>query len=203
MNRVTWLVLALALCLGTSAAEAQRRKAEIAVLGGWQFGGKLNAFEGEYSIKDALAITGILDINLRPGGQLELMYDWQGTQIDLRNAAGKRKLFDADLHYFQIGGLGYVDRGKVEPFGVATLGLTYINPKDSQYSGETRFSFTLGGGAKVFPTERIGLRFEGRLLMTVIDGAIGLGCGTGGCGGSLWGWGLVQGVVSAGLILAL
>ena len=199
MNRVILLVLALALCLGTATADAQRRKAEIAVLGGWQFGGSYDTFQGNYSIKDALAITGVVDINLRPGGQLELMYDWQGTQV---NRSGT-KVFDADLHYFQIGGLGYVNRGKVEPFGVATLGLTYINPKDSEFSGETRFSFTLGGGAKVFPTERIGLRFEGRLLMTVIDGALGIGCGTGGCGGSFWGWGLVQGVVSAGLILAL
>jgi opacity protein-like surface antigen len=199
MNRATWLVLALALCLGTSAAEAQRRKAEIAVLGGWQFGGSLNTYQGgSLSIKDALAITGVVDINLQQGGQLELMYDWQGTQVNL----GGTKVFDADLHYMQIGGLGYVDKGKVEPFGVATLGLTYINPKDSQYSGETRFSFTLGGGAKVFPTERIGLRFEGRLLMTVIDGALGLGCGGAGCSGGFWGWGMAQGVVSAGLILA-
>jgi len=199
MKRVIWIVLALAVCLGTSTAEAQRRKAEISVLGGWQFGGTISTFEGNFSIKDALAITGVVDINLRPGAQLEMMYDWQGTQINF----GGTKLFDADLHYFQIGGLGYVDRGKVEPFGVATLGLTYINPKDSQFSGTTRFSFTLGGGAKIFPTERIGLRLEGRLLMTVIEGAVGLGCGGGGCGGSLWGWGLAQGVVSAGLILAL
>ena len=198
MKRVVWIVLAVAVCLGASTAEAQRRKAEISVLGGWQFGGTYSTFEGTYSIKDALAITGVIDINLRPGAQLELMYDWQGTQVDFRGT----KLFDADLHYFQIGGLGYVDRGKVEPFGVATLGLTYINPKDTQVSGTTRFSFTLGGGAKVFPTERIGLRFEGRLLMTVIEGALGVGCGTGGCGGSFWGWGLAQGVVSAGLILA-
>jgi len=198
MKRVVWIVLAVAVCLGASTAEAQRRKAEISVLGGWQFGGTYSTFEGTYSIKDALAITGVIDINLRPGAQLELMYDWQGTQVDFRGT----KLFDADLHYFQIGGLGYVDRGKVEPFGVATLGLTYINPKDTQVSGTTRFSFTLGGGAKVFPTERIGLRFEGRLLMTVIEGALGVGCGTGGCGGSVWGWGLAQGVVSAGLIVA-
>lgn len=199
MNRVILMVLALAFCLGTSTANAQRRKAEISVLGGWQFGGSYSTFEGNYSIKDALAITGVVDVNLRPGAQLELMYDWQGTQVDFRGT----KLFDADLHYFQIGGLGYVDRGKVEPFGVATLGLTYINPKDSQVSGTTRFSFTLGGGVKVFPTERIGLRFEGRLLMTVIEGALGVGCGSGGCGGSVWGWGMAQGVVSAGLILAL
>ena len=199
MNRVTWIVLAVALCLGTSTADAQRRKAEISVLGGWQFGGSLNIYQaGSISIKDALAVTGVVDINIQRGGQLELMYDWQGTQVNL----GGAKLFDADLHYFQIGGLGYVDKGKLEPFGVATLGLTYINPKDSEFNGETRFSFTLGAGAKVFPTERIGLRFEGRLLMTVIDGAVGLGCGGAGCSGGFWGWGMAQGVVSAGLILA-
>jgi len=201
MNLKSWLTLPVALCLSTSTAVAQG-KTEIAVLGGWQFGGKLNAFQGEYGIEDAFALTGIVDVNLRPGGQLELMYDWQNTSITLRDAAGKRKLFDADLHYFQVGGLGYVDRGRVKPFGVATVGLTYINPLDDTVSGETRFSVTLGGGAKVFPTERIGLRFEGRLLMTVIDGALGLGCGTGGCSGSVWGWGVAQGVVSGGLILA-
>jgi opacity protein-like surface antigen len=199
MKRLALLAVAISLGVFSTPATAQRGKAEISVLGGWQFGGSYSTFEGTYSIKDALAITGVVDVNLRPGAQLELMYDWQGTQVDFRST----KLFDADLHYFQIGGLGYVDRGKVKPFGVATLGLTYINPKETQFSGSTRFSFTLGGGAKVFPTERIGLRFEGRLLMTVIEGALGIGCGTGGCGGSVWGWGLAQGVVSAGLILAL
>ena len=200
MNRNSWLVLPFALSLAAQPAVAQG-KTEIAVLGGWQFGGKLSAYEGDYSIDDAFALTGTVDITVRHGGQLELMYDWQGTAVNLRDASGKRKLFDANLHYFQVGGLGYVDRGNVRPFGVATLGLTYIDPTDVTVNGLTKFSFTLGAGAKVLPTQRVGVRFEGRLLMTVVDGALGLGCGPGGCSGGLWGWGVVQGVVSGGLIV--
>jgi hypothetical protein len=202
MKRLGLSVLTLSLVALSSPATGQGR-AEIAALGGWQFGGSLNAIAGEFNIDDALAITGILDVNVRPGGQLELMYDWQSTQLNLRDITGNRKLFDMNVHYIQIGGLGYVDRGKLKPFGVATLGLAIFDPKDTSTSGTTRFSFTLGGGAKVFPTQRIGLRLEGRLLMTVVESALGLGCGGGGCSGSLWGWGVVQGVVSGGLIIAM
>jgi len=202
MQRLSLSLLTLSLIALSSPATGQGR-AEIAALGGWQFGGSLNAFSGEFNIKDALAITGILDFNVRHGGQVEVMYDWQGTQLNLRDVTGNRKLFDMNVHYIQVGGLGYVDRGKLKPFGVATLGIAIFDPKDTSTDGTTRFSFTLGAGAKMFPAQRIGLRLEGRLLMTVLDSALGLGCGAGGCSGTLWGWGVVQGVVSGGLIIAM
>ncbi len=202
MKRVALLALPITLAALSTPTLGQGR-AEIAVLGGWQFGGKLSAIPGEFNMGDALAITGIVDVNLRPGGQLELMYDWQGTELNLRDISGNRKLFDMNAHYIQVGGLGYVDRGNVKPFGVATLGLTIFDPKDNTVDGMTKFSFTLGGGAKIFPTERVGVRLEGRLLMTIIDGALGLGCGTGGCSGSVWGWGVAQAVVSGGVVIAM
>lgn len=60
-----------------------------------------------------------------------------------------------------------------------------------------------GGGVKIFPSERIGIRLAGHLYSTIISGGTGFWCGTGGCGVGLSGWGVWQGDVSVGLTIAL
>jgi hypothetical protein len=129
------------------------------------------------------------------------MYNRQWTEEQFRPYTGgpRQNLWDATVQYFQFGGLGYVDAGKAEPFAVATLGWTDYNPSDASVSGETKFSSTLGLGSKIYPSERVGVRLEGRLMMTFIDTALGLGCGSAGCSGGFYGWGVLQGLLSGGV----
>ena len=213
MTKKGLTILAILTAFGVSDAASQRRnirmvtptrKVEFTALGGYQFGGTLDGFDGRYSIKPGFGFTGLVDITLRPGAQLELMYNRQETVERFQSfGSGIREdLWDVTVQYFQVGGLGYVKKGVAEPFGVFTLGLTSYSPAPSNVSGETRFSGTLGAGAKVFPSQRFGLRFEGRLMMTFLSSSVGLGCGTGGCSGGLWGWGVAQGVFSGGATLA-
>ena len=63
--------------------------------------------------------------------------------------------------------------------------------------------YMFGGGVKIFPSERIGIRLAGHLYSTILSSGSGFWCGTGGCGVGLSGWGFWQGDVQAGLTIAL
>ncbi len=52
---------------------------------------------------------------------------------------------------------------------MGTLGVTLFDPKPSGVDSLTRFSLGLGGGARAFISERLGLRFEGRAFATLVE----------------------------------
>jgi hypothetical protein len=69
--------------------------------------------------------------------------------------------------------------GRVRPFLTGVVGLTrYASDVDS----EVRFSVGAGGGVKLFPARRVGLRLDGRLFTTFVDADLGfLACTPGTC----------------------
>ena len=97
----------------------------------------------------------------------------------------------------------------MRPFLSGTLGFTHYGVGDKldsgapDLNGDTFFSIVLGGGVKIFPSERIGIRLAGHLYNTILSTGSGFWCGTGGCGVGLSGWGVWQGDVQAGLSFAL
>jgi hypothetical protein len=110
------------------------------------------------------------------------------------------------VDYIQIGSLREFDvnNDAFIPFFVGTLGMTVFTPRDGGYSSATNFSITLGGGLKIFPTEHFGIRLQARLLMPMQFGGLGIGCGTGGCGGGTYAsTTFVQGDFTGGIIIRL
>ena len=107
------------------------------------------------------------------------------------------------LEYFHIGGLYELIARRIKPYGLVTDGLTHFNPKPKERSSEWRFSFGFGGGVKASMTERIGFRFQGRLLFPYFGSGGGLWCSApGGCFVALDGRFIVQADFTAGLFLA-
>jgi opacity protein-like surface antigen len=195
--------------VGPSLAQSQGyswNRAEITPVIGYQFGGKIGVREGDLTIKDEIDFGILLDLTLRPGAQLEFMYTRQPTVLRLKDAffGSTRELFDMAVEYYHVGGVYEVYRGdNIKPYGVMSLGFTHFSPQDAKYSSEWRFSMSFGGGVKVFPTRRVGLRLEGRLLTPFISGGSGFWCSApGGCFVSLGGTAVLQVSLSAGLILA-
>ena len=69
---------------------------------------------------------------------------------------------------------------------------------------EWRFSFSFGGGAKLFFTDNIGIRLQGRLFIPLyFNGGYIYGGGSGGGIALSGGAYLIQGDLTAGLIFAL
>jgi hypothetical protein len=75
-----------------------------------------------------------------------------------------------DVQYLHIGGtVGYMDNPRVTPFFGATNGATRFSPDASGLDDETKLSFSLGGGLKIPITDHIGLRFDLRAFVTLLD----------------------------------
>jgi hypothetical protein len=103
------------------------------------------------------------------------------------------------VDYVQVGGIQEFGRGRVRPFLSGLLGITrYAVPGDA----EVRFSMGTGGGVKLFATENIGVRLDGRASVTFVDVDVvgtcgGLGCILGFDTSAIW-----QADFTAGVIFA-
>lgn len=189
--------------------QKSQRGLELAGYVGFQLNSNFTAREGEIILKDNTNYGATIDIPLpmvHRGAKLELMYMVQPSQMKLREypSGFTKDLFDMNTHYFQIGVLNELKQGNVVPFGVITLGAAMFDPDQKTLGNEWFFAATLGGGAKVFLSERIGFRFHGRILLPMQFSGGGLWCGTGGCnigvGSSTT---ILQFDLQAGLIVAL
>ena len=201
------LAFAVVFILGASPAWGQ--KVEITPFIGYQFGGTASLFNGDLKINDAANFGGIVDFTVRPGGQIEVSYTRQNTQLQWRPFVGTAENVDMAVDYWQIGGLGYVMKGAARPFLSFTLGATHFIPDANTIGGRTiddewRFSFVFGLGAKYFFSQRIGFRFAGHLYSTFLDTNSSIWCGVpSGCSFGFFGAGIFQVDVQAGLTIGL
>lgn len=159
---------------------------------------------GEVDIKSG-GFWGVeLDFNAQPDKALALLYQRQDSKLTFKSAGIRNEVADLAVEYWQIGGVGGMPQGNVTPFGMFTLGGTRYILKGQGFSDDTwKFSFIFGLGAKVYVSEKVGLRIQGRLPWTIFSGGAGIGCGSGGCYTSIGGTGIAQIDVSAGLMILL
>ena len=214
-SKLKAIILALVVSSFIFTPNISAQKFEITPFYGYQFNGKVIGYNGDLNIRDAGSYGGMFDITIRPGMQVELYYSRSDTRADFVEFRGPTyKLTDVSVNYFQLGFLRTVKQiDKVSIYGIGSLGATLFSPSGNVYD-ETPdkyyfedwwlFSVTVGGGAKVMFSERVGLRFEGRLMMPITWAGGGFMVGTGGSGFYLGGGSaIMQASLSAGLIVAL
>ncbi len=195
--------------------DVSAQKLEITPFYGYQLNGKVIGYSGDLNIRDASSYGVMLDIAVQDGMQVELFYSRSDTRADFIEYRGPSfKLTDMSVNYFQLGFLRAVKKvDRITVYGVGSLGATLFSPSGKDYN-ETPidyyyqdwwlFSVTLGGGAKVWLSEKIGLRFEGRLMMPITWAGGGFMIGTGGSGFYLGGGSaILQASLTAGIIVAL
>lgn len=101
----------------------------------------------------------------------ELFYLKQGTSIE-----GAVPM-DLDVEYLQLGGtVMYQDADTVIPYFGMTIGAARLSPDGPGLDDETRFAFSLGGGFKVPVTDHIGVRFDARAFLTLLDSSGSVFC---------------------------
>lgn len=212
-------VLLVSIAVGSTVSQAQSdpgagwrfkehpHKIEITPYGGYSWTGAIDAVvDDEYGSLDikSSGIWGVeLDVNVRPGGQLTVLYHRQDSELTFRPTSSQLKntLSDISVEYFQFGGIGGVYTGRVMPFTMFTLGATRLTPKSPLTSDIWKFSMVLGFGAKVYMGDRIGIRVHVRIPWVIIDGGGAVACGAGGCYVAMSGSGFVQPDIGAGLML--
>ena len=93
---------------------------------------------------------------------VELSWAQQETRLKLSTAAGSASPFDIDagqLHGNFIYQFGEED-ARVRPYLLAGLGATFF--RSAELRSETKLSWAIGGGAKVFLQEHIGIKLQAK-----------------------------------------
>lgn len=94
----------------------------------------------------------------------EFLFASQSTEI------GGAVPIDLDVQYLQIGGtVSNPDAEHVIPYFGITLGAARFSPDQRGLDDETKLAFTVGAGFKVPITERIGVRFDARAFISLLD----------------------------------
>ncbi|MEK6253845.1 MAG: hypothetical protein N2B05_04015 [Gemmatimonadales bacterium] len=212
--RNRWVALAGTLVAVTTfavPATAQTHTVELTPFVGYMFGGEVNVWNGSMSVKDDMNYGLVLDFVLNRNTDLEASSTRRDTELVYDEwLVGKRPIYTTSVNVWQFGGqYRFNPTETVRPFISGTLGITHYSVGDQldadapQMSSETFVSMVFGGGVKIFPSERIGIRLAGHLYSTILSSGSGFWCGTGGCGVGLSGWGFWQGDVQAGLTIAM
>lgn len=94
----------------------------------------------------------------------EVLYVQQSSEI------GGAIPLDLDVQYLQVGGtVSNPDAERVIPYFGITIGAARFSPDQSGLDDETKFAFTVGTGVKVPITEHIGVRFDARAFVSLLD----------------------------------
>jgi hypothetical protein len=145
-----------------------------------------------WRLKDALTYGGILGFTLVRGGQLELIFNGQNTDLTRQPRAGGTRVTaaDAGTYMMHVGGLYQIETlGAAKPFFSISAGATAFSVGEildredlGDPSTQWRGSMHIGGGAKLFPGDNVGIRLQTRLWINFVNASGGFWCGTGGCG---------------------
>ena len=188
-----------------------KKKADIVFLGGYAFTLAQDVVldltnPGELDVEDAAFYGVALDFNVMrqtdKTGQVRLMWRREDSDATFRaNIPSNPSLSrECAIEYWQIGGLGGIQRGKAMPFTAVTLGATRLVVGDAD---EWKFSMIFGLGVKVYTSDKIGIMIQGNWPLTFTDawGSVTFGSGGGGVGIS--GTGISQLDIGGGLIIQL
>ncbi len=96
---------------------------------------------------------------------IELLYSTQDTKADAQRFEDSLGL---KIDYWQVSMLWNFDPdAQIQPYVVFGIGGTWLRPDG--FSNLSRFSGNIGGGAKIFFSDNVGLRLEGRFYGTYIN----------------------------------
>jgi hypothetical protein len=167
---------------------------QVAPFVGAQFGGSVHVPSGRNASIDAgLDYGGTVDVRVGESWSVEVLYSRQDTKFP--------GSFDATVERYMAGVVEERDYGRTRFFGVALMGATRFAPGVSRYGSTVLFTIGVGLGVKHLVTDHLGLRADVRGFYAITASGGGLFC-SGGCLFAFSGSGLVQGAVSAGVVLA-
>ena len=180
----------------------KQSKLEISASGSYLFGGILPVRNGDLNFVNNYGFQGDLTYKLTYGTSAGISYSFLPTELRFRNFQNygiESKLFDMDIHYFYLNYLVQKENRNAVLFGLVGFGGVVFDPKDNYYRSEFRFASTLGGGIKIYPSGRVGIKIQARLLLPIYSASAGIFAGPGGVGYGVGGTSaLIQADLSAG-----
>jgi hypothetical protein len=196
-------VVAFLVGVGLMAPLAHAETLQISPLASYRSGGSFSLATSGLVVRPdpTLALGGTLDLVVAPTWRVELAYSRQDTKMDGPYGA---RLGLAIENYFV--GLqeerGADQDAKTRPFGTLLVGATRFVP-DFAANSKTEPAVGLALGFKYLPTRNLGLRFEGRGIMTFTNSTGAVLCGGNGTcffnssGSTFWQWEALGGLILA------
>jgi hypothetical protein len=173
------LAIALLLC---APATALAQKVQIAPIGGYRFNGDLFelATNRPIDVDGAPVVGGAVNVDLGAGLSFEGIFTHQQADITAPSGTfGPAARWRVDVEQALAGGRQEFGTGRARTFLTGLLGFTRYGVEGDH---EIRFAVGGGGGAIVPIQRRVGLRFDGRIVTTFVDGNAHVTvCGGGGC----------------------
>lgn len=156
---------------------------ELTPLYGYTLSGKVESYNRYYNVGNDMSFGGILSVEVDHLSFVELSYLRTNTDVVTKQIVNNT--FNVGVEQYQVGVLREFSEGTVVPFAKFMLGTTrYV--QTSKGSGRYwLFSLGFGGGAKVFLTERIGIRLHTNLMLPMQFSGGGFFCGGGGCSSNI------------------
>ena len=202
-------LLVLPMLLSASPSHAQDYKAEITGFVAHFWGGEYALSGGSIDVDDVPEYGGMIDFPANRDVTVQLAYSYAKTHAKFYSfypPLPGQDDYDTDItvNYILLGAMHEAQKGKIHPFGGASLGAVVFTPDKPQYSTTWRGALSLQLGLKIDLGEKLGLRVAGRFLfpLYIYGGTVYAGSGGAGYGVSA-GIPIVQGDVLAGLTLKL
>ena len=157
--------------------QAHSHGIEFTPIAGYTFGDEFNLYGGGYGyVGDGFTWGAILSKNINPNYAIEFLYSRQETTGEFSAYDYYTGVSISDYNipmtvsYFQIGGCRLAPlgtSGKVEGFGGLNLGIVLFTPKDQKYNydEEVRFATEFKLGAKIWMSDKVGLRLQANHLL--------------------------------------
>jgi len=175
------VVVVLALAVPTQEVLAEQAfRFELTPIIGYRVGGSFEDSDtGESIDLDENASYGlILNFVEKANTQYEFGWSHQDTSVDVTDSGGNPARLDLDIDFFQLGGTYLFDGDFARPYMVATLGAAHYRSHSGDSESDTYFAFSIGGGWKLWPKRRFGLRLEGKYYGTLVDSNSKIFCGS-------------------------
>jgi hypothetical protein len=175
--------------LSFNTVQAQiENKIELAPMVGYQFGGEVHYYEGDFRMDNSMNFGVNLNFLVRQNHRFEITYSLMKTQGHFRpysSYIGDYRSWDGDIniHYILIGSHSELPVSeKVILFGGVSVGASILGVYESGVSDVWRFGMGVTGGLKIPISDKVGIRLQGRLLMPMYFAGVGFyaGIGTGG-----------------------
>jgi hypothetical protein len=171
-----FLVLTLAAIVSTMS---WAQKFEIMPFAGYRTNGSFRVSSldyGQVTIKGGFAYGLTLAYTPSRHAQVEIMWSRTDSQLMADLTAQpmvQEEVFKLHTDQFHVNFMPMFPQGngRFVPYLLFGVGLTYAKPPN--VSGETRFSWSIGGGAKVMAGEKIGFRFQAKWTPTYISTSSG------------------------------
>jgi hypothetical protein len=180
---------------------------EIAPVAGYMVNTEVQVSDGIIEVDNGPAYGATIGLDVRKGGQIELLYVF--NKADARYLSdldsSKNFNFNAVSMYFMLGYTFEMRPLKMStPFFSAGLGGWWSQPQGTTYQDKWLVAMHFGGGYKFYFSEVIGVRLQAHALLPLVFSGGGLYVGTGGSGLAVGaGIPIAQFFFSGGLIFAL